>query len=312
MYVRTTNSNLQKQPTKQNTTPTMMMTTTTIRPFATFSRRSLMQPKLRCNPLLLYEQHRNSSERFPKQYEHGAAGRRSAATLARSLSRSQYEVSLSSYQQQIKNRRQNIALLSCSSKYSMLASSHKLFSTEASASAKSSKGKGSIPSNKVSLALSVYFKQPELGMKDYEILSRATAFLLAVDPPSASSEARNEENNAADGTNNSSEGSPYSSHLRENERRRQEKLYKQTHRYTPASGRRMDGDYTTNPGQKQQQRPLQDLSWLEFAPREVRPVVHVVCSSHVLSPFLWRQYYPQDWLNKVRQEHWYVVKRNVT
>mmetsp|Transcript_30428 Transcript_30428/g.63806 ORF Transcript_30428/g.63806 Transcript_30428/m.63806 type:complete len:177 (-) Transcript_30428:3987-4517(-) len=33
-----------------------------------------------------------------------------------------------------------------------------------------------------SLALSVYFKQPDLGMKDYEILSRASAFLLAVDP----------------------------------------------------------------------------------------------------------------------------------
>ena len=273
-----------------------MMMTTTIRPFATFSRRGLMQPKLRCNPLLIYEQHRHS-ERFPKQSEHGAASRRSAATLTRSMSRLQCEVSLSSYQQQIKNRRSTA--LSCSSKYSLLVSSHKFFSTEASA--KSSKAKGSIPTNKVSLALSVYFKQPELGMKDYEILSRATAFLLAVDPPSASSEARGEEN--AEGTN-SSEESPYSSHLRENERRRQEKLYKQTHRYTPASGRRAE-DHTNPDGSGQ--RPLQDLSWLEFAPREVRPVVHVVCSSHVLSPFLWRQYYPQEWLNKVRQEHWYVI-----
>lgn len=33
-----------------------------------------------------------------------------------------------------------------------------------------------------SLALSVYFKVPELNMKKHEILSRASAFLLAVDP----------------------------------------------------------------------------------------------------------------------------------
>jgi hypothetical protein len=33
-----------------------------------------------------------------------------------------------------------------------------------------------------SLALSVYFKNPALGMQKYEVLSRATAFLLNVDP----------------------------------------------------------------------------------------------------------------------------------
>lgn len=125
-----------------------------------------------------------------------------------------------------------------------------------------------------SLALSVYFKQPDLGMKDYEILSRASAFLLAVDPPAAGADP----------------SSAYA-HLEANERDRQQKLHKQHHRYTPA-------------GQPGDDRELTDLGWLEFAPREVRPIVHCVCSSHVLSPFLWKEYYAQEWLNKVRQEHW--------
>jgi hypothetical protein len=128
-----------------------------------------------------------------------------------------------------------------------------------------------------SLALSVYFKQPDFGMKDYEILSRASAFLLAVDPPPP-------------GYNNKDD--PYA-HLEANERERQLKMYKQHHRYSPA-GHPGDG------------RELDELGWLEYAPREVRPTVHCVCSSHVLAPFLWNQYYPQDWLTKVRQEHWYV------
>ena len=125
-----------------------------------------------------------------------------------------------------------------------------------------------------SLALSVYFKQPDLGMKDYEILSRASAFLLAVDPDPAGGE--------GDG--------PYS-HLAKNERDRTLKMHKQASKYTPAG-------YPGDP------RTLQELGWLEYAPREVRPTVHCVCSSHVLSPYLWKDYYPQDWLNKVRQEHW--------
>mmetsp|Transcript_10674 Transcript_10674/g.25694 ORF Transcript_10674/g.25694 Transcript_10674/m.25694 type:complete len:489 (-) Transcript_10674:123-1589(-) len=124
-----------------------------------------------------------------------------------------------------------------------------------------------------SLALSVYFKQPDLGMKDYEILSRASAFLLAVDPAPASGE--------SDG--------PYA-HLAKNERDRTLKLHKQASKYTPAG----------HPGD---QRTLDQLGWLEFAPREVRPMVHCVCSSHVLAPYLWKDYYPQDWLKKVRQEH---------
>lgn len=122
-----------------------------------------------------------------------------------------------------------------------------------------------------SLALSVYFKQPDFGMKDYEILSRASAFLLSVDPPEPAVE-----------------GGPYG-HLERNERDRKLKMHRQDHRYTPAGG---------------PERELQDLGWLEFAPREVRPTVHCVCSSHVLAPFLWRDYYPQDWLSKVKQEHW--------
>ena len=123
-----------------------------------------------------------------------------------------------------------------------------------------------------SLALSVYFKQPDFGMKDYEILSRASAFLLAVDPPEPKV----------------NEG-PYG-HLEKSERERQVKIHKQEHKYTPAGG----------PGN----RELKDLGWLEFAPRGVRPTVHCVCSSHVLAPFLWKEYYPQDWLSKVKQEHW--------
>lgn len=137
-----------------------------------------------------------------------------------------------------------------------------------------------------SLALSVYFKQPELGMKDYEILSRASAFLLAVDPPrlGGSPDKINDDDNCDD---------PYA-HLERNERERQLKLHKQHSRYTPA-------------GEPGDNRELTELGWLEYAPREVRPTVHCVCSSHVLAPFLWKDYYPQDWLNKVRQEHWYVL-----
>ncbi|KAG7365375.1 hypothetical protein IV203_038578 [Nitzschia inconspicua] len=126
-----------------------------------------------------------------------------------------------------------------------------------------------------SLALSVHFKHPDFGMNDYEILSRASAFLLAVDPPPPPGALDKDD--------------PYA-HLAVNERERQRKLFKQHHRYTPVG----------NPGDS---RELTDLGWLEYAPREVRPMVHCVCSSHVLAPFLWTKYYPQEWLTKVRQEH---------
>lgn len=138
------------------------------------------------------------------------------------------------------------------------------------------KAKRGIPTSNIkSLALSVHFKHPDFGMKDYEILSRASAFLLSVDPP-----------DPLDGNENNG---PYG-HLERSERDRKEKLRRQDKRYTPVGG--------------PEGRELKDLGWLEYAPREVRPQVHCVCSSHVLAPFLWKDYYPQDWLNKVKQEHW--------
>ena len=120
-----------------------------------------------------------------------------------------------------------------------------------------------------SLALTVRFLQPDLGMKEPEILSRATAYLLSVDAKEVKEEG------------------PHS-HLKESELRRKERKYKQLRGRSSAVG---------------EDRRMLDLSWLEFVPREVRPNVHVVCSSHVLSPFLWRDYYPQPWLDHVRQEH---------
>jgi hypothetical protein len=178
----------------------------------------------------------------------------------------------------------------------MMAAIGRHFSVTTSSSTSSSKTttkggrKSSNKKNSIkSLALSVYFKVPELGMKEYEILSRASAFLLAVDPlpvgvvsGSVSKEGQNHDDDIDD--------DPYS-HLEPNERERLLKMYKQTHKYTPAG----------NPGDN---RHLTDLGWLEFAPREVRPTVHCVCSSHVVAPFLWKNYYPQDWLSKVKQEHW--------
>lgn len=161
------------------------------------------------------------------------------------------------------------------------------FSVTLVVSSSSSKTRGRSNSIK-SLALSVYFKVPELGMKDYEILSRASAFLLAVDPLPVGVSSKDGKKNDDD-VDDDDDG-PYS-HLEANERARQLKLHKQTHKYTPAG----------NPGDN---RELTELGWLEFAPREVRPTVHCLCSSHVVAPFLWKNYYPQDWLGKVRQEHW--------
>lgn len=123
-----------------------------------------------------------------------------------------------------------------------------------------------------SLALSVYFQQPDLGMKEYEILSRATAFVLGVDSKDESEELKL---------------GPYG-HLEAAEQNRRNREYKRAFGRSQAGGAGKD---------------LIDMGWLEFVPREVRPQVHVVCSSHVLSPFLWKDYYPQDWLSQVRQEH---------
>mmetsp|Transcript_8251 Transcript_8251/g.12508 ORF Transcript_8251/g.12508 Transcript_8251/m.12508 type:complete len:466 (-) Transcript_8251:144-1541(-) len=122
-----------------------------------------------------------------------------------------------------------------------------------------------------SLALNVHFKHPDLGMKEYEILSRATAFLLSVDPPMPS----------VDNT------SPYN-HLVKSQQAREDLLMKQDYSYDPAGG---------------SPREAKDLGWLEFCPGTFRPLAHVVAASHVLSPWMWKNYYPQPWLEKITQDH---------
>jgi hypothetical protein len=124
--------------------------------------------------------------------------------------------------------------------------------------------------SKKSIALTTYFQHPDFNMKTPEILCRGTAFLLGIGPP---------EPETAKG--------PYG-HLEAAEKQRKEQVFKSIHNYTPL-GR---GD-----------RPFIDMGWFEFVPRDLRPQVHVVAASHVLSPFLWRDFYPQPWLAQVRQEH---------
>jgi hypothetical protein len=124
-------------------------------------------------------------------------------------------------------------------------------------------------SKKRAMALSVHFKQPELGMKDYEILSRASCFLLSVDPPIDQPQGKY-------------------AHLDEARDERESKLKKQDYAYDPAGGPK---------------RKVQDLNWLEFVPSHFRPLVHCVAASHVLAPWRWKDYYPHDWLQSVTQEH---------
>ena len=131
-----------------------------------------------------------------------------------------------------------------------------------------------------SLALSVYFRNEALGMKEYEILSRATAFLVAVDPPTP-----NENPNSGD-RNNKNASNLYQ-HMIDNEARVKSKLHKQDYAYEPAGG---------------PTRNAQDLNWLEFCPGHFRPLVHVMASSHVLSPWLWKKYYSQPWLEVLQQD----------
>lgn len=122
-----------------------------------------------------------------------------------------------------------------------------------------------------SLALSVHFKQPDFGMKEYEILSRATTFLLAVDPK--------EESPTKDSK---------FAFLEKNIQERQDRQRKQNYAYDPAGGPR---------------RNVEDLGWLEFCPQTFRPVVHCVAASHVLAPWKWSNYYTQPWLQHVKPEH---------
>jgi hypothetical protein len=126
----------------------------------------------------------------------------------------------------------------------------------------------------VSLALSVDFKSPALQMTEYENLIRSTAYLLSVDPYDPLMEPK--------------EG-PYG-HLAASAHRRELKVEKfHDKRSKPVAG--------ATP------RRMMDLGWLEFVPREFRPTVHIVCSSHCVAPFHWKDYYPQDWLTKVKLEH---------
>ena len=130
-----------------------------------------------------------------------------------------------------------------------------------------------------SLALSVHFRHDALGMKDYEILSRATAFLLAVDPPDP----------AKDSTPGGGGGSSSTyKHLLQSEQQKRALLHRQNYAYEPAGG---------------PTRPAEQLKWLEFCPTKFRPMVHVIASSHVVSPWLWKKYYSQPWLDLVQQEH---------
>lgn len=108
-------------------------------------------------------------------------------------------------------------------------------------------------------------------MQQPEILSRATAFLLSVD------------GNDAPATLSLHD------HLRVEKIRREERNYRHRKGHS-----RVVGD---------KNRPLIEMGYLEYVPREARPNVHIVTSSHVLSPFLWKDYYPQEWLLSVRQEH---------
>ena len=143
------------------------------------------------------------------------------------------------------------------------------------------------------LALSVHFRHPDLGMKDYEILSRASAFLLNVDPPNA--EGIDNQSSAVSSPSSSSthnsqghvQKSAYP-HLKENRDLRNQLLRKQHYSFDPAGGA---------------PRLPHQLNWLEFCPTNFRPKVHVVASSHVISPWLWPKYYGQDWLQIVTQEH---------
>ena len=121
-----------------------------------------------------------------------------------------------------------------------------------------------------SLAFTTYFKQPVLGVNEYEFLSRATAFLLSVDPKEPSGEG------------------PYG-HLEVSDTKRKVDEFKRAKNFSPAVG----GKGT-----------ISDMGWLEFVPKEHRVRLHCVCSSHVASPFLWLDYYPHDWLTQVRQENW--------
>ena len=151
---------------------------------------------------------------------------------------------------------------------------------------KSSTSTGGAPSKKKrAVALSVHFRHPELGMKSHEILSRSTAFLLAVDPP----EIDWIYPKSGDGDDeNADRKSEVTALLEKSAHDRAVRKLRQHYARTPAGG---------------PPRHPKDLGWLEFCPTQHRPTVHVVSASHVISPWQWPNYYQQDWLKQVRLEH---------
>ena len=155
---------------------------------------------------------------------------------------------------------------------------------------KSSTSKGGAPGQKKkrAVALSVHFRHPELGMKTHEILSRSTAFLLAVDPPEIDwiYPNRGDEGDASgDDVESKSEVTAL---LEKSAHDRAVRKLRQHYARTPAGG---------------PPRHPKDLGWLEFCPTQHRPAVHVVSASHVISPWQWPNYYQQDWLRQVQLEH---------
>jgi hypothetical protein len=143
-------------------------------------------------------------------------------------------------------------------------------------------------SKKRAVALSVHFCHPQLGMKSHEILSRSTAFLVAVDPPEIDwiYPTQQDEKSVEDG--GAEQKSATTALLEKSERDRQVKKLQQHYSRTPAGG---------------PPRHPKDLGWLEFCPVQHRPAVHVISSSHVISPWQWPNYYQQDWLKQVQLEH---------
>ena len=142
------------------------------------------------------------------------------------------------------------------------------------------------PSKKRAVALSVHFRHPDLGMKSHEILSRSTAFLLAVDPPEI--DWIYPKSNGGDTNGDVESRSEVTALLEKSAHDRAVRKLAQHYARTPAGG---------------PPRHPADLGWLEFCPIQHRPAVHVVSSSHVISPWKWPNYYQQDWLRQVKLEH---------
>ena len=148
------------------------------------------------------------------------------------------------------------------------------------------------PRKKRAVALSVHFRHPDLGMKSHEILSRSTAFLLAVDPPEIDwIYPKSDDGDGGDDANKENttgSKSEVTALLEKSAHDRAVRKLAQHYARTPAGG---------------PPRHPADLGWLEFCPIQHRPTVHVVSSSHVISPWQWPNYYQQAWLKRVQLEH---------